>query len=139
MADVDAYKEFLPYCLDSRVLGPSSPRATQAEPEAAKVVDAELVIGFSALRESYVSEVFMRPHEWVKVRATRGSDAAGQSQAIPPFQGTGNSLVFPDFAESASYPDASNGGHIYSCLCLLQPHVCCYCGASVPKALVEHD
>ena len=67
MADVDSYKNFLPYCLDSRVLGPSGPRAKQNDPEATLFVDAELVIGFSALRESYVSEVSMRPHEWVKV------------------------------------------------------------------------
>lgn len=68
VADVDSYKEFLPYCLESRVLGPAGPQAQRNNPEATYLVDAELVIGFSALRESYVSEVSMRPHEWVKVR-----------------------------------------------------------------------
>lgn len=70
VSDVDSYKQFLPYCVGSRVLGPSqSARAKQNEKKASKIVDAELAIGFSALRESYVSEVSMRPNEWVHAQA----------------------------------------------------------------------
>ncbi|WFD18031.1 hypothetical protein MCAP1_000243 [Malassezia caprae] len=88
VADVDSYKDFLPYCLDSRVLGPSGPRAKQNDPEATRFVDAELVIGFSALRESYISEVSMRPHEWVKAKAKpsplfKGLDTAWHFRSLP--------------------------------------------------------
>lgn len=70
VSDVDSYHHFLPYCLGSRVIGPSdSPRAKENRQNASSIVDAELTIGFSAFRESYVSEVSMRPNEWVLAHA----------------------------------------------------------------------
>ena len=70
VSDVDSYHLFLPYCLGSRVIGPSdSPRAKENRQNASSIVDAELTIGFSAFRESYVSEVSMRPNEWVLAHA----------------------------------------------------------------------
>ena len=72
VVDVDRYREFLPYCVDSRVLGtalqPSRPKEADG---ATSIVDAELTIGFAAIRESYVSEVRSRVDEWVKVCALR--------------------------------------------------------------------
>lgn len=70
VADVDRYREFLPYCVDSRVLGPSLRPSRPREADGATyIVDAELTIGFAAIRESYVSEVRYRDGEWVKVCA----------------------------------------------------------------------
>lgn len=70
VSDVDSYHQFLPYCLGSRVIGPSdSSRAKENRQHASSIVDAELTIGFSAFRESYVSEVSMRPNEWVLAHA----------------------------------------------------------------------
>ncbi|KAL4400068.1 ubiquinone binding protein [Malassezia pachydermatis] len=69
VSDVDSYNQFVPYCTGSRVLGPSkSSEARRNDQGASKIVDAELTIGFSALRESYVSEVSMRPNEWAKAK-----------------------------------------------------------------------
>lgn len=85
VADVDSYHEFLPYCLESRVLGPSPHPSEAKEVDGAQsIVDAQLTIGFSAVRESYVSEVRLRPDSWVKVRLRYrlvGSDA--QAKAKP--------------------------------------------------------
>ncbi|WFD29347.1 hypothetical protein MSPP1_000356 [Malassezia sp. CBS 17886] len=67
ISDVDAYSKFIPYCMASRVLGPSAADA-QAHNGVA-TVDAELTIGFSAIRESYVSEVSMKPGQWVSASA----------------------------------------------------------------------
>lgn len=86
VSDVDSYRQFLPYCIDSRVLGPTkSKKAQRKASEATNIVDAELSIGFSALRESYVSEVAMRQDEWVTVRCTVEATDTGNCKAIPSF------------------------------------------------------
>lgn len=69
VSNVDKYAEFVPFCAASRVLGPANQRDTQGQDATpTSVVEAELVVGFSAVRESYTSEVSMRKDEWVKVR-----------------------------------------------------------------------
>lgn len=51
VADVDSYKEFVPWCQESRVLTRTTERMT-----------AELVVGFGMLNESYISNIkFKRP------------------------------------------------------------------------------
>lgn len=84
VSDVDSYNQFVPYCTGSRVLGPSkSSEARRNDQGASKIVDAELTIGFSALRESYVSEVSMRPNEWVLVRLRKRRYPNLQAKAKP--------------------------------------------------------
>ena len=69
VADVDSYAKFLPCCTNSRVLGPSlRPMKDRRSDGAAKIIDAELTIGFAAITESYISEVRMLPDTWIKVR-----------------------------------------------------------------------
>ena len=69
VSDVNSYSKFVPFCVESRILGKTSkPSPASKQEQATSVVDAELAIGFAALRETYVSEVSMRPDEFVKVR-----------------------------------------------------------------------
>ena len=90
VSDVDSYRQFLPYCQNSRVLGPSrSVRARANQENAKKIVDAELTIGFSAVHESYISEVSMRPYEWVRAQAKPSPlfhelHTTWQFKALPP-------------------------------------------------------
>lgn len=68
VSDVDSYSEFVPFCVASRVLGPSkNPDPRTKKDRATSVMDAELAIGFASVRESYVSEVSMRPNDFVTV------------------------------------------------------------------------
>ena len=55
MADVEKYKEFLPWCKESRVLHVH---------KKGEKFDAELVIGFQLVEERYVSRVTLeKPHQ----------------------------------------------------------------------------
>ena len=90
VSNVDSYSQFLPYCQKSRILGPSrSIRARANQENADKIVDAELTIGFSAVHESYISEVSMRPSEWGRAPAKPSPlvhelHPTGQFKALPP-------------------------------------------------------
>lgn len=53
VADVNSYKQFVPYCQDSRVLGPARSQPGQAPP----VVLADLTVGFGSFSETYTSQV----------------------------------------------------------------------------------
>ncbi|SJX65826.1 uncharacterized protein SRS1_16380 [Sporisorium reilianum f. sp. reilianum] len=53
VADVDAYKQFVPYCQHSRVLGP----APASQPDAPPAVLADLTVGFGRFSETYTSKV----------------------------------------------------------------------------------
>ncbi|SNX87480.1 uncharacterized protein MEPE_06190 [Melanopsichium pennsylvanicum] len=55
VADVDSYKQFVPYCQDSHVLGPAD-KASPSEPPA---VLADLTVGFGGFSETYTSKVSM--------------------------------------------------------------------------------
>ncbi|CBQ70175.1 conserved hypothetical protein [Sporisorium reilianum SRZ2] len=55
VADVDAYKQFVPYCQHSRVLGP----APASQPDAPPAVLADLTVGFGRFSETYTSKVFL--------------------------------------------------------------------------------
>lgn len=57
VADVDAYKQFVPYCQDSRVLGPAPPPAPQP------AVLADLTVGFGRFSETYTSQVSLHEGE----------------------------------------------------------------------------
>ncbi len=58
VADVDAYKQFVPYCQDSRVLGPAQ------QPEGAPpAVLADLTVGFGRFSETYTSKVSLHQGE----------------------------------------------------------------------------
>lgn len=54
VADVDAYKHFVPYCQDSRVLGPAP-----SQPNEPPAVLADLTVGFGRFSETYTSKVTM--------------------------------------------------------------------------------
>lgn len=62
VADVDRYCEFLPFCVDSKVLRRPN----------ANVMEAALRVGFRVFTESYTSRVFMvrcvRAHSFVRQR-----------------------------------------------------------------------
>ena len=68
VADVDNYREFLPYCTDSVVH--SSRLVKSAQPGGMKGVEkkrASLTVGFLAFKESYTSEVTCTPYSSVEV------------------------------------------------------------------------
>ncbi|KAK0561980.1 hypothetical protein OC844_002940 [Tilletia horrida] len=83
VADVDSYSEFLPNCLDSRVLGPANPphptlaprtvrlsaEETQSLRRLGKAVRADLAVGFKAFKEAYTSRVEMLPPRYVTATA----------------------------------------------------------------------
>lgn len=56
VADVNAYKQFVPYCQDSRVLGPVPRSQSDQLPPA---VLADLTVGFGRFSETYTSQVTM--------------------------------------------------------------------------------
>ncbi|KAJ9475999.1 MIOREX complex component 2 [Pseudozyma hubeiensis] len=56
VADVDAYKHFVPYCQDSRVLGPA-PSPSQQQESTTSAVLADLTVGFGRFSETYTSQV----------------------------------------------------------------------------------
>ena len=61
VADVEAYPEFLPWCVGARVIKRED-----------NVVTADLMVGFKVFRETFTSEVTLdRPHR-IDVRYTRG-------------------------------------------------------------------
>jgi len=55
VADVEAYPQFLPMCLDLRVL-----RRTPID--AGEVIIASMSVGYKAIRESFTSRVTLDPH-----------------------------------------------------------------------------
>jgi coenzyme Q-binding protein COQ10 len=68
VADVDRYREFLPWCLDSRVLSRSSIPLQNGK----TVMRAELQVGFGSFQERYTSLVhcIARQNQYtVKVRS----------------------------------------------------------------------
>jgi coenzyme Q-binding protein COQ10 len=56
VADVDKYKEFVPYCTDSKILSRKN-----------NVMEAELVVGFKLLEERYTSIVTLDKPKSIKV------------------------------------------------------------------------
>ena len=68
VSDVGAYSQFVPWCVESRVLPPPSADADAAPSSAASplthaTLEAELRIGFNNLSEAYTSTVALaRPH-----------------------------------------------------------------------------
>ncbi|WFC98523.1 putative secondary metabolism biosynthetic enzyme [Malassezia yamatoensis] len=92
VSDVNSYSKFVPFCVESRILGKTSkPSPATKQEQATSVVDAELAIGFAALRETYVSEVSMRPDDFVKARAKPSAlfnelSTTWQFTALPPKQ-----------------------------------------------------
>ncbi|PHH64907.1 hypothetical protein CDD81_3764 [Ophiocordyceps australis] len=72
IADIESYRGFVPYCLDSRVTAWSEPEASgQRLP-----TRAELTVGFAGLKEKFTSELVCEPG--VSVRAFSGpGDLAG--------------------------------------------------------------
>lgn len=83
MADVDAYSEFVPWCVESRVLAPPAGDGVAATTAAAaaaaaaatpspRVLEAELRVGFRSLSEAYTSVVTLSPPRAV-TSTVRGS------------------------------------------------------------------
>ncbi len=61
IAGVDRYPEFLPWCLAARV-----------RPHAGDSFEADLVIGFKMVRETFTSRVDLAPPEKIDVTYTKG-------------------------------------------------------------------
>mmetsp|Transcript_67107 Transcript_67107/g.212373 ORF Transcript_67107/g.212373 Transcript_67107/m.212373 type:complete len:436 (-) Transcript_67107:316-1623(-) len=59
VADVEHYKEFVPFCVDSSIIKRTSPTE----------VDAQLCVGFQLFSESYVSRVTLQPPNVVRAEA----------------------------------------------------------------------
>ncbi|KAG2077456.1 hypothetical protein BDR04DRAFT_1125034 [Suillus decipiens] len=64
VADVGSYSSFVPYCTGSRILERS------VDQDGVVTMDAELMVGFLAFKESYVSRVTCRPYESVQAEAS---------------------------------------------------------------------
>lgn len=64
VADINSYPSFLPYCTSSRIL------EQRVDQDGVVTMDAELMIGFFAFKESYVSRVTCRPYEFVQVSSS---------------------------------------------------------------------
>lgn len=62
VADVDSYKHFVPYCQDSRVLGPAPVPANQSSQPPPAVL-ANLTVGFGKFSETYTSKVSLHTGE----------------------------------------------------------------------------
>jgi len=67
VADVGSYTSFVPYCTGSRIL------ERRVDRDGVVTMDAELMVGFLAFNESYVSRVTCRPYESVQVSLSRHS------------------------------------------------------------------
>ncbi|KAG1770086.1 dehydrase and lipid transport-domain-containing protein [Suillus occidentalis] len=64
VADVGSYPSFVPYCTGSRIL------ERNVDQDGVVKMDAELMVGFLAFNESYVSRVTCRPYESVQAEAS---------------------------------------------------------------------
>ncbi|SPO29828.1 uncharacterized protein UTRI_06100_B [Ustilago trichophora] len=85
VADVDAYKQFVPYCQDSRVLGPASNSNTTASDPPA--VLANLTVGFGRFSETYTSKVtLLKPSSEGKVSKSSSSSSSSSvvAEAVQP-------------------------------------------------------
>jgi ribosome-associated toxin RatA of RatAB toxin-antitoxin module len=58
VSDVNRYKDFVPWCIDSRVL-PSTPTKDT------NIMEAELTVGYSLFKETYLSQVQLKKNESV--------------------------------------------------------------------------
>lgn len=72
VSDVTSYPSFVPFCTGARIMSKSTPTTPRlgglTSPQAlARVMEAELTVGFLSFRESYVSKVTCRPNELVEV------------------------------------------------------------------------
>jgi coenzyme Q-binding protein COQ10 len=61
VADIESYPQFLPWCVGARILA-----------RRGNVVEADLMVGFRMLRETFTSEVTLVRPERIDVRYTRG-------------------------------------------------------------------
>ncbi|KAF8524553.1 dehydrase and lipid transport-domain-containing protein [Hysterangium stoloniferum] len=69
VADVDAYRHFIPYCTASRVLQRTRVKPANEDAEILKM-QGELTVGFMGYEERYISDVECRPHEMVQAIAS---------------------------------------------------------------------
>ena len=72
VSDVTSYPSFVPFCTGARIMSKSTPTTPRlgglTSPQAlARVMEAELTVGFLSFRESYISKVTCRPNESVEV------------------------------------------------------------------------
>ncbi|KAK7696162.1 hypothetical protein QCA50_000813 [Cerrena zonata] len=103
VADVESYSSFLPFCTDARVLSKSTPTTPRlgglTSPQAlARVMEAELTVGFLSFRESYVSKVTCRPNESVEAVA---------SSSTPLFKSLSTTWRFQSASIHSPHPSSS--------------------------------
>ena len=87
VSDVTSYPSFVPFCTGARIMSKSTPTTPRlgglTSPQAlARVMEAELTVGFLSFRESYISKVTCRPNESVEVsyHPLRNSSKRAQTQ-----------------------------------------------------------
>ena len=66
VADVDSYRQFVPYCVGSQVLKSEVQKDTNQEYPII-IKEAELRVGFLSFNEAYVSKVTCTPYISVEV------------------------------------------------------------------------
>ncbi|KAI0082537.1 hypothetical protein K474DRAFT_1633799 [Panus rudis PR-1116 ss-1] len=71
VSDVASYPSFIPFCTGARILNQTTPTTPTLGARApARVMEAELSVGFLSFKESYVSKVTCRPNESVEAVAS---------------------------------------------------------------------
>jgi len=95
VSDIASYPQFIPFCIDSRIDLSAHRKAMQGK----TVVDAELTIGFSNFKESYVSIVTCTPFKSVEAIA---------SSSTPLFKKLSTTWQFQSHSQSTA-PKSEDG------------------------------
>jgi coenzyme Q-binding protein COQ10 len=66
VADIEAYPQFLPWCVGTRI------RSRTKDAEGRDLVLADMIIGYKMFRERFTSRVCLKPHERIDVEYSEG-------------------------------------------------------------------
>jgi coenzyme Q-binding protein COQ10 len=78
VADISRYHQFLPFCISSKITKQSSPDANgKTWPE-----EAELVVGFKDMSESFYSRVYCAPQDYIVESVSGQTDTTLPTNAI---------------------------------------------------------
>ncbi|OJA14685.1 hypothetical protein AZE42_02407 [Rhizopogon vesiculosus] len=89
VADVNSYPRFVPYCTGSRILEQG------VDQDGVVTMDVEIMVGFLAFKESYVSRVTCRPYESVQAEASTSTHLFKTLQTIWRFQPASSASPHP--------------------------------------------
>ena len=99
VADVARYPRFVPFCTGARIL-----RVLQQHQQAVTDMEAELTVGFLALKESYVSRVTCQPFESVKVMVSNFSGCRNSSTILHSGRCVLHDAIVPDIRDDLALP-----------------------------------